>query len=104
MLLAARSQRRPTLERMSDDPISASHGFLVVSPAGPAGVVETPIFPPDCSRPDFLIVRAGGRARTHFPVVPVARVVEIDPRRQIVRIDVPRADLRRLPERLPLVG
>jgi hypothetical protein len=87
-----------------EDVIARSHGFLAVASDGPCGAVETPLFPPDGGEPDFLVVRIGDRVRPRFPIVPAVFVAEVDPEREVVRLALSRAELRRLPERLPLAG
>lgn len=80
----------------------ACHGFLVVAADGPCGSIETPLFPPDCNDPDFLVVRIGGRTGARRVIMPTGLVQRIDPSAETVRIAGTRDELTRLPEMLPL--
>lgn len=81
---------------------AACHGYAVIASDGLCGFVETPLFPPDGGEADFVVVRMSGRARTRFPIVPVALVEQVDPRSETVNLGLTRAEVRRLPETLPL--
>lgn len=83
---------------LSDPSYGACHGFAVVGADGPIGSVETPLFPPDCSDPDFLVVRvrAGGRAR--LLMVPTGLVERVDPSAGIVQMKRTRDDILALPD------
>lgn len=87
---------------MVTDLLARCHGYLAVATDGPCGVVKTPLFPPEGSDPDFLVVRMGGRIRPRFPVVPTALVSEVDPGRELVVLEATRAEVAALPEHLPL--
>lgn len=90
-------------DRHSDDAILAlSSGFTVVAGDGPVGVVETPLFPPDQSAPDFLVLRVGDRLHQRRPVLPAALVERVDPHARVVRVHGSRDEIARLPEHLPL--
>ena len=80
------------------------HGFTVVSSDGPCGFVETPLFPPDCKDPDFLVVRMSGPRSPRFRILPTSLVDVIDVSSETVVVAASRRELRRLPERLPLLG
>lgn len=81
--------------------LSVSSGFAVEASDGPVGVVETPLFPPDETAPDFLVVRVG-RIRPRHPVLPAALVEEVDAAARVVRVHGRRDEIERLPEHLPL--
>jgi hypothetical protein len=81
--------------------LGLSGGFTVEADDGPAGIVETPLFPPDATEPDFLVLRIG-RLSPRRPIVSTALVEHIDPHARTVRVRGSRADIERLPERLPL--
>lgn len=76
----------------------ACHGFAVVGADGHIGTVETPLFPPDCNDPDFLVVRVSDGSEARRLMVPTALVQRIDASAQIVRIQRTRDDLLRLPD------
>lgn len=84
------------------DGLGTCHGFLVVAADGPCGSIETPLFPPDCSDPDFFVVRVTGRSGRRRVIVPAGLVQQVDSDAQTVRVSGTRAELRRLPEMLPL--
>lgn len=77
-------------------------GFQAEAEDGELGVVETPLFPPDGSVPDFLVVRVRDHLRSRRPVVPAALVAAVDPALRVVRLRGSRDELSRLPEHLPL--
>ncbi len=81
--------------------LSLSGGFTVVASDGVVGVVETPLFPPDDTVPDFLVVRVG-RLKPRRPVVAAALVESVDPAGRIVHLRGRREEILRLPEHLPL--
>jgi hypothetical protein len=111
-LSSERAQRWQTARRIGGiagkDPEStrighgACHGFLVIAADGPCGSIETPLFPPDCNDPDFLVVRVGGRRGARRVMVPAGLVQHVDADAQTVRISGTRDELARLPEMLPL--
>ena len=87
----------------SDDAILAlSSGFTVLAGDGLVGVVETPLFPPDQSEPDFLVLRVGDRLHERRPVVPAALVERVDPHARVVHVHGSRDEIVGLPEHLPL--
>jgi hypothetical protein len=77
-------------------------GFAVEAADGLVGVVETPLFPPDDTTPDFLVLRAGGPLHPRHPVVSAALVEDVDAGAHVVRVRGRRNDILRLPEHLPL--
>jgi hypothetical protein len=78
------------------------HGFDVIADDGPAGVVETPLFPPDADEPDYLVVRAGRRLVPRFPIVSVALIERVDVERGRVHVAASASAVKDLPERLPI--
>jgi hypothetical protein len=77
-------------------------GYSVEASDGRVGEVETPLFPPDRSEPDYLIVRAGSPLRGRRPVVATIFVEEVDPARRLVCVRGTRDEIANLPEHLPL--
>jgi hypothetical protein len=82
--------------------LSLCCGYRVHADDGELGVVETPLFPPDGSEPDFLVLRIADGAGARRPVVAAALVEAVDAERRVVRVHGLRADLALLPEHLPL--
>lgn len=82
--------------------LASCNGFLVEASDGEVGEVETPLFPPDRSEPDYLVLRVRGRLRVRRPVVATALVGEVDPCRRRVRVHGTKGQIERLPEHLPL--
>jgi len=60
-------------------------GFLVDSPEGPVGVVETVRFGSRLDLPDEIEIRAG-RIRPIEFVVPIEEIVEVDPEAELIRL------------------
>ncbi len=85
----------------TDTLLAFTCGFAVEAEDGPVGVVETPLFPPDRSEPDFLVLRVG-RILPRRPVIHAALVEGVDPKRRVVRIHGRRAEIAHVPEHLPL--
>jgi hypothetical protein len=77
-------------------------GYRVVARDGPAGVVETPLFPPDRHEPDYIVLRIPRGARTYRPVVPASLFAGVDRGARSVSLRARGADLAALPEHLPL--
>jgi hypothetical protein len=76
--------------------LAASHGFLVEALDGDVGEVETPLFPPAGSEPDFLVVRLA-EDEAHFAVVPVQVITSVDAEARLIRLEASRsavADMR----------
>ena len=82
--------------------LASCNGYVVEASDGPVGEVETPLFPPDRLQPDYLILRVGGHVGVRRPVVAVALVEEVDRLRQLVRVHGTKAQIKSLPEHLPL--
>ncbi len=83
--------------------LALSGGFTVEADDGPAGVVETPLFPPDATEPDFLVLRIDPPSRRR-PIVSTALVQRVDPYSRAIRVRGSRADIERLPEHLPFAN
>ena len=81
--------------------LSLSSGFTVEATDGVVGVVETPLFPPDATVPDFLVLRAG-RLHPRRPILAAALVESVDPAARVVHVRGRRDEILRLPEHLPL--
>jgi hypothetical protein len=82
--------------------LALSSGFAVEAGDGRVGVVETPLFPPDETTPDFLVLRVGGLLHARRPILATALVERVDPHARIVHVRGSRSDILRLPEHLPL--
>ena len=81
--------------------LALSSGFTVAADDGEVGVVETPLFPPDDTAPDFLVLRVG-RVHPRRPVLATALVESVDVARRLVRVHASRREILDLPEHLPL--
>lgn len=88
-------------QAQTDTLLALSSGFAVEATDGVVGVVETPLFPPDETTPDFLVVRVG-RLHPRRPVIAAALVESVDPHARVVRVRGTRTDIAELPEHLPL--
>jgi hypothetical protein len=82
--------------------LASCYGYLVQASDGRVGEVETPLFPPDGSEPDYLILRTGGALRARRPVLATALVEKVDPARRIIRVYGTKGQIQSLPEHLPL--
>lgn len=96
-----RSPSAESAEHFSRRSLGYCHGYSVLALDGPAGEVETPIFPPDVAEPDYVIVRLGGRITPRLPIVHAGLVAGVDAESRSVRLAVTRDELARLPEHLP---
>lgn len=86
------------------DALATCNDYLVEARDGPVGTVETPLFPPDGSEADYLVIRVAGSSGARRRVVSTALVKDVDPKRRLVRLRVTKAELERLPEDLPLAN
>jgi hypothetical protein len=91
----------PARER---DALASCNDYLVEATDGQVGTVETPLFPPEGSEADYLVLRVAGSSRARRRVVTTALVRDVDPTRRLVRLRVTKAELERLPEDLPLAN
>ena len=82
--------------------LASCNGYVVEASDGPVGEVETPLFPPDRSQPDYLVLRVGGPLGVRRPVLAAALVEHVDSRRRLVRVRGTKGQIERLPEQLPL--
>jgi hypothetical protein len=82
--------------------LASCSDYLVEAVDGHVGSVETPLFPPYGSEPDYLVIRVAGPSGMLRPVVTTALVESVDPRRRLVRLRVTKKLIARLPEHLPL--
>lgn len=82
--------------------LASCNGYFVEAGDGQVGEVETPLFPPDRSEPDYLVLRVGGALGVRRPVLPTALVEEVDPRRRLIRVRGTKGQIENLPEHLPL--
>lgn len=88
-------------DETTDTLLGLCGGFAVHAEDGLVGVVETPLFPPDETAPDFLVLRAG-RLHPRRPILAAALVERVDPRARVVHVRGRRRDILSLPEHLPL--
>jgi hypothetical protein len=84
--------------------LASCNDYLVDAIDGHIGEVETPLFPPDGSEPDYLILRVSGSAGVRRRVVTAALVEEVDSRQRLVRLHLTKEQIKRLPEDLPLAN
>jgi len=82
--------------------LACCSGFHVEAADGVVGEVETPLFPPDASAPDYLVIRVSRRGRVSRPVVATALVESVDPGRRVIVLRGSNREIMGLPERLPL--
>jgi hypothetical protein len=82
--------------------LASCNGYVVEASDGLVGEVETPLFPPDRSQPDYLVLRIGGPVRVRRPVIAVALVEEVDSGERLVRVRGTKGQIESLPEHLPL--
>jgi hypothetical protein len=82
--------------------LATCNGFVVVASDGRVGEVEMPLFPPDSSEPDYLVLRADGFLSLRRPLVATELIEAVDLRRRRIRVRGTKADIQSLPERLPL--
>jgi hypothetical protein len=86
------------------DALASCNDYLVEATDGEVGTVETPLFPPEGSDADYLVLRVAGFSEARRRVVPAALVKDVDSRRRLVRLRVTKAELDRLPEDLPVAN
>jgi hypothetical protein len=89
-------------ERHQLDGLACCHGYRVAAGDLDVGEVETPVFSGPLAEPEFLLVRTAGSISGTFRAVPTACVVDVDPTRRRVAIDVDGERIAALPEQLPL--
>jgi hypothetical protein len=82
--------------------LASCNGYVVEASDGLVGEVETPLFPPDRSQPDYLVLRIGGPVRVRRPVIAVGLVEEVDSGQRLVRVRGTKGQIESLPEHLPL--
>jgi hypothetical protein len=86
------------------DALASCNDYLVEASDGHVGTVETPLFPPEGSEADYLVIRVAGSSRGRRRVVTTALVKDVDPKRRLIRLRVTKDELERLPEDLPLAN
>ena len=84
--------------------LASCNDYLVDALDGRVGEVETPLFPPDGSEPDYLVLRINGPSGLRRPVVTTALVERVDSRRRLVRLHLTKEQIKSLPEDLPLAN
>jgi hypothetical protein len=94
--------REATLSDSDREALASCSGFIVEASDGRVGKVELPIFPPDRSEPDFLVLRADGILSLRRPLVATDLVEHVDTRARRIRVRGSRAQIKSLPQRLPL--
>jgi hypothetical protein len=84
--------------------LASCNDYLVDAIDGRVGEIETPLFPPDGSEPDYLVLRIIGPSGVRRPVVTTALVEAVDSRQRLVRLHLTREQIESLPEDLPLAN
>lgn len=102
MAPARDNARERSLSDSDREALASCSGFVVEASDGRVGTVELPIFPPDRTEPDFLVLRADGLLSLRRPLVATELVERVDARRRRIRVRGLRAQIKRLPQRLPL--
>lgn len=82
--------------------LASCSGYIVEATDGRVGEVELPLFPPDRSDPDYLILRTDGLLSLRRPIVATALVEDVDIRERRIRVRGTRGQIESLPQRLPL--
>ena len=94
--------REATLSDSDREALASCSGYVVEARDGRVGKVELPIFPPDRSGPDYLLLGADGFLSLRRPLVATELVERVDTRRRRIRVHGTRAQIESLPRRLPL--
>lgn len=76
--------------------LASSHGYAVEAIDGEVGQVETPLFPPTGTEPDFLVIRLT-LDDARFAVVPVRLISSVDAADRRIRLDVSRSTVATMP-------
>lgn len=95
-------RRKPSLSESDREALVSCSDFVVEASDGRVGKVEQPIFPPDRSEPDYLVLRAGGLLSLRRPLVATELIEDVDIRGRRIRVRGTRAEIESLPQRLPL--
>jgi hypothetical protein len=82
--------------------LASCNGYLVQASDGQVEAVETPLFPPDRSEPDYLVLRVGGPLGGRRPVLATVLVEEVDSHGRLIRVRGTKGQIESLPEHLPL--
>jgi hypothetical protein len=91
-----------TAEPLTHPDFAAARGYELVAEDGPVGEVELALESPDGTAVDYLVVRARPGIWARRPVVSTELVRAVDRRRRRVYVRGMRAQIGRLPERLPI--
>lgn len=97
-----RSDREHGLADPEREALASCTGYLVEASDGRVGEVEMPLFPPDRSDPDYLVLRGDRPLSLRRPLVSTELVKEVDPFHRRIRVRGTRRQIQSLPERLPL--
>lgn len=100
--MVIRMRRFPAVDER--EALATCNDYLVDALDGRVGEIETPLFPPDGSEPDYLVLRIIGPSGVRRPVVTTALVERVDSRRRLVRLHLTRRQIETLPEDLPLAN
>ena len=100
--MVIRMRRFPAADER--EALATCNDYLVDALDGRIGEIETPLFPPDGSEPDYLVLRVIGPSGVRRPVVPTALVEGVDSRRRLVRLHLTRRQIDSIPEDLPLAN
>jgi N-acyl homoserine lactone hydrolase len=97
-----RGDREQGLADSEREALASCAGYVVEASDGRVGEVEMPLFPPDRSDPDYLILRGDRLLSLRRPLVATELVKEVDPHQRRIRVRGTRREIQSLPERLPL--
>jgi N-acyl homoserine lactone hydrolase len=97
-----RGDREQGLADFEREALASCTGYLVEASDGRVGEVEMPLFPPDRSDPDYLILRGDHPLSLRRPLVAIELVKEVDPHQRRIRVRGTRREIQSLPKRLPL--
>ena len=94
--------RESSLSDSEREALASCSGYVVEAADGRVGQVELPLFPPDHSEPDYLLLRADGFLSLRRPLVATTLIEYVDTRERRIRVRGTRARIESLPQRLPL--
>jgi hypothetical protein len=97
-----RGDREPSLSDSEREALTSSSGFVVEASDGRVGEIELPIFPPDLSEPDYLLLRPEGLLSLRRPLVATELIDQVDVRGRRICVRGSRAQIESLPYRVPL--
>jgi hypothetical protein len=78
--------RESTLSDSEREALASCSGYVVEATDGRVGQVELPLFPPDRSEPDYLILRADGFLSLRRPLIATTLIEYVDTRERRIRV------------------